>query len=134
MSLSSPQPPSSRPLAPHLQIYRPQLTSILSIMHRLTGMGLSCGALLIVVWLGALAMGQEHYYGVTGWLSSPLGTTLLFGWAFCFYFHFANGIRHLFWDMGWGYELKTVYRSGWIVVCSAFGFTLLTFWKILYHS
>jgi succinate dehydrogenase / fumarate reductase cytochrome b subunit len=120
--------PPSRPLSPHLQIYRPQLTSVLSIFHRFTGIGLMGGTIPLVVWLGAIAMGHATYLTVTLWFSCPLGITLLLGWAFCFYFHLANGIRHLFWDLGWGYDLKTVYRSGWSVVGISFGLTALTFW------
>ena len=116
-----------RPLSPHLQVYRPQLTSMLSITHRLTGIALSFGSILLVIWAGALAMGPEAYYAISQWLTCPLGITLLMGWAFCFYFHLANGIRHLFWDWGWGYELGSVYRSGWIVVGLAVLLTILTY-------
>lgn len=65
------------------------------------------------------------------WFSSPLGVTMLLGWAFCFYFHLCNGIRHLFWDIGWGFELETAYRSGWLVVGVTLGLTVLTFWWML---
>lgn len=129
-----PLSPPPRPLSPHLQVYRPQLTSILSIIHRFTGMALMLGTIPLVMWLGAIAMGQATYLTVSLWFSSPLGITMLLGWAFCFYFHLANGIRHLFWDMGWGFELKDVYRSGWIVVSISFGLTFFTFWWVLYPS
>jgi succinate dehydrogenase / fumarate reductase cytochrome b subunit len=132
MTLVTPSPAQSRPLAPHLQVYRPQLTSVLSIMHRLTGIALSLGTIPLVIWLGAIAMGQEAYQTISIWFSSPLGITLLLGWAFCFYFHLANGIRHLFWDIGWGYDLKDVYLGGWMVVGCTFGLTILTFWWIVY--
>lgn len=127
---TSPPPTPSRPLSPHLQVYRPQLTSVLSIMHRFTGMGLTLGTIPLVIWLGAIAMGQGPYMTVCLWLSAPLGVTLLLGWAFCFYFHLANGIRHLFWDMGWGFHLTHVYRSGWLVAGVSLGLTFLTFWWI----
>lgn len=128
----TPSSPPSRPLSPHLQIYRPQLTSVLSFLHRLTGIALSLGSIPLVVWLGSIAMGRQAYMTVFSWLTSPLGTTMLLGWAFCFYYHLANGIRHLFWDMlGWGYDLKAAYRNGWIVVGFAFTLTLLTFWAML---
>jgi len=123
---------SLRPLSPHLQIYRPQLTSVLSIIHRITGMGLSFGAPIFAVWLSTLAMGQSTYDAFCSWFSYPLGKTLLMGWAFCFYFHLANGIRHLFWDIGWGYELKHVYQSGWTVIGVACGLTAFTFWKMVH--
>ena len=131
MSTSAPDSPHSRPLAPHLQIYRPQITSVLSIIHRLTGIALTLGTVPLVIWLGALAMGPQEYFIISLWYSSPLGITMLLGWAFCFYFHLVNGIRHLFWDIGWGYELETVYRSGWTVIILTTGLTLLTFWWVL---
>ena len=130
-------PPSSvqpRPLSPHLQVYRPQLTSVLSILHRFTGMALSAGTLPMVIWLGSIAIGQETYLNASMWFASPLGVTLMLGWAFCFYFHLANGIRHLFWDMGVGFELLTVYRTGWIVVGFSTCLTLLTFWWMVAPS
>ena len=131
MSTSSPVPPHSRPLSPHLQVYRPQITSVLSIFHRLTGIALTLGTIPLVVWLGALAMGPQEFLTLSLWYSSPIGITMLLGWAFCLYFHLINGIRHLFWDIGWGYELETVYRSGWTVIVLTAGLTLLTFWWVL---
>ena len=122
---------SLRPLSPHLQVYRPQLTSVLSIFHRLTGIALSLGTIPLMMWLGAIAMGQEAYLIVLGWFSCPLGITMLLGWAFCFYFHFANGIRHLFWDIGWGFDLNNVYRGGWTVIGFSLGLTVFTFWWVL---
>lgn len=121
----------TRPLSPHLQVYRPQITSILSILHRMTGMGLSFGTLFLVLWLGSIAQGPSAYLTVSLWFTSPLGQTMLFGWAFCFYFHLANGIRHLCWDLGWGFELTSVYRSGWAVITIATALTAITFlWMI----
>ena len=122
---------SLRPLSPHLQVYRPQLTSVLSIFHRLTGIALSLGVVPLMMWLGAISMGQEAYLIVLGWFSCPLGITMLLGWAFCFYFHFANGIRHLFWDIGWGFDLNNVYRGGWTVIGFSLGLTVFTFWWVL---
>lgn len=126
--------PPARPIAPHLQVYRPQLTSVLSIIHRFTGIALSLGTIPLVIWLGSIAEGPKAYQATSLWFSSSFGITCLFGWAFCFYFHLANGIRHLFWDIGWGYELKNVYRSGWMVVGFAFGLTFLTFLWVLNAS
>lgn len=131
MSLITPSSACPRPLSPHLQVYRLQLTSVLSIIHRFTGISLSLGTIPLVLWLGATAMGPQAYLTASRWLSSSLGITMMLGWAFCFYFHLANGIRHLFWDMGWGYELKDVYRSGWTVVSVSLGLTLFTFWWML---
>jgi len=131
MTRTAPLSPPSRPIAPHLQVYRLQLTSVLSIIHRFTGMILGLGTIPLVIWLGSIAGGPKVYQTTFLWFSSSFGVFFLFGWAFCFYFHLANGIRHLFWDIGWGYELKDVYRSGWMVVGFAFGLTILTFLWVL---
>jgi succinate dehydrogenase / fumarate reductase, cytochrome b subunit len=92
--------PASRPLSPHLQIYRPQITSVLSISHRATGLALSLGTLLLVWWLVALARGPEAFASVQSFVGSWLGRLLLLGWTFSLFFHLANGIRHLCWDAG----------------------------------
>lgn len=106
----------NRPLSPHIQIYRPQLTSVLSITHRLTGMALSVGSLLIVAWLIAGAAGSVPYLRLLGFMQSWVGLVLLFGWTFAIFFHLCNGLRHLIWDAGRGFELRTIYASGWSVV------------------
>jgi succinate dehydrogenase cytochrome b subunit len=105
-----------RPLSPHLQIYRPQLTSVLSILHRATGVALCVGTLLLVYWLIALAAGPDSYDVARGLIGSWLGRLLLFGWTLSFFYHLANGVRHLAWDAGYGFELPAVYASGWVVV------------------
>jgi succinate dehydrogenase / fumarate reductase cytochrome b subunit len=119
----------NRPLSPDLQIYRPQLTSVLSITHRLTGIALSIGSLLLVCWLIAAAAGPSAYTTIHGFLASWLGLLLLLGWTFSFFFHLCNGIRHLFWDAGCGFNLQTIYASGWAVVAISIGLTL-TAWII----
>jgi len=113
-----------RPLSPDLQIYRPQLTSVLSITHRLTGIALSIGSPLLVCWLIAAAAGPATYATLHGFLASWLGLLLLLGWTFSFFFHLCNGIRHLFWDAGYGFDLQTIYASGWAVVAISIGLTL----------
>jgi succinate dehydrogenase / fumarate reductase cytochrome b subunit len=113
-----------RPLSPDIQIYRPQLTSVLSITHRLTGIALSIGAPLLVCWLIAAAAGPSAYATLHGFLASWLGLLLLLGWTFSFFFHLCNGIRHLFWDAGYGFDLQTIYASGWAVVAISIGLTL----------
>lgn len=115
-----------RPLSPHLQIYKPQLTSILSILHRLTGIGLTLAAFGLVYWLWALAMGPEHYQVALRLFQSPFGKILLFSATFAFYYHLTNGIRHLVWDLGYGYDLLTIYRSGWSVITISILLTLYT--------
>lgn len=106
----------NRPLSPHIQIYRPQLTSVLSITHRLTGVALSAGSLLIVAWLVAGAAGPTAYHDLLSFMRSWIGLLLLFGWTFSVFFHLCNGLRHLVWDAGRGFELRTIYASGWSVV------------------
>ncbi len=118
--------PYPRPLSPHLQIYRPQLTSILSILHRMTGVALAVGLLMLVCWLSALASGEAAFAHLNRFYTSPLGLFLLMGWTFALYYHLANGIRHLCWDMEWGFDLKTTYLSGWIVVGVSIVGTILT--------
>jgi succinate dehydrogenase / fumarate reductase cytochrome b subunit len=114
-----------RPLSPHLQVYRPQITSVMSILHRLTGIALAVGTLLLVWWLVAAAAGPDSFATAQGFIGSVLGRILLFGWSWALFYHLCNGIRHLAWDAGWGFELKTVYRSGWIAVAASAGLTLI---------
>lgn len=115
----------NRPLSPHLQIYRPQLTSVLSILHRLTGIALAAGTLLLVWWLVAVAAGPAAFETVQGFIGSWFGRALLLGWSYALFYHLANGIRHLAWDAGWGFELKTVYLTGWTVIWASVVLTLL---------
>tara|TARA_R110002096_G_scaffold152214_6_gene315217 strand:- start:596 stop:982 length:387 start_codon:yes stop_codon:yes gene_type:complete len=117
---------SSRPLSPHLQIYRPQLTSTLSITHRATGIVLSLGAVVLTYWLLALAGGETSYAAARGLLGSLPGLLALAAWAFSFYYHLCNGVRHLFWDIGVGFELKSVYASGYTVIGVSVVLTLAT--------
>ena len=121
--------PQQRPLSPHLQIYKPQLTSVLSITHRATGMFLSFGALLLITWLVAIALGLETYLIITDFFNSILVQLLLIGLTFSLYYHLANGIRHLVWDCGFGFELPKAYLSGWLVVAFSIIATTLT-WVI----
>jgi succinate dehydrogenase / fumarate reductase, cytochrome b subunit len=107
-----------RPLSPHLQIYRPQLTSVLSITHRATGVALSVGTLLLVWWLVAAANGPEAYDNVQRFLGSWIGLVLLFGWSVALFYHLCNGLRHLWWDTGRGLDLPSVYASGWAVLAA----------------
>ena len=108
--------PVHRPLSPHLQVYKPQLTSVMSILHRATGIALSVGALYLVGWVVFAAADRDTYVHFQSFNTSILGRIFLGGWLFCAFYHLCNGIRHLFWDMGYGFELKDAYRSGWIVV------------------
>jgi succinate dehydrogenase / fumarate reductase cytochrome b subunit len=116
---------ASRPLSPHLQIYRPQITSVLSISHRATGLALSVGTLLLVWWLVALARGPEAFASAQSLVGSWFGWLLLLGWTFSLFFHLANGIRHLCWDAGYGFEIKTATISGWVVVAASAALTVI---------
>lgn len=119
-------PMAKRPLSPHLQIYKPQLTSVLSITHRLTGIYLCASVLGILSWIYALASSPECFYATTGFWNGTLGKLIIFSWCVCFYYHLSNGIRHLFWDVGRGFDLPSVYRSGWLVVSATVFLSLLT--------
>ena len=110
---------SDRPLSPHLQVYKPQLTSVLSILHRATGIMMAIGAVVIALWFQGITMGEEIYDCISQWLSSPVGKGLLVIWTACTSYHLFNGIRHLFWDYGYGYDLSIVYLSGKLVVAAA---------------
>jgi succinate dehydrogenase / fumarate reductase cytochrome b subunit len=118
-----------RPLSPHLQIYRPQLTSVMSIMHRITGVALALGAIVLVWWLVAGAIGERYFEFVQGFLRSWLGLLILFGWSVALFYHLLNGVRHLFWDAGYGFELKQAYASGYAVLAGAAALTVLA-WAI----
>ena len=114
-----------RPLSPHLQVYRWQITNTLSILHRLTGVGLGIGTLALTWWLVAAAAGPEYYAMVVGWLTSWLGRLVMLGFTWALFYHLCNGIRHLFWDAGRGFELDTVNRTGWAVVVLSVVLTLV---------
>ncbi|SDX06417.1 succinate dehydrogenase subunit C [Albimonas donghaensis] len=90
----------NRPLSPHLSIYRPQWTSIMSIAHRITGCALSLGAILVVWWLLAAASGPDYFATADGFLTSWIGNLIMFGSLFALCFHACNGVRHLIWDLG----------------------------------
>jgi succinate dehydrogenase / fumarate reductase cytochrome b subunit len=118
--------PPDRPLSPHLQVYRPQITSVLSILHRITGVILTLGTLLLTWWLVAAAYGPEAFATAQGALGSILGQLVLWGLTFAVFYHLGNGIRHLAWDFGWGFELSQLRTSGIVVVAFAAGATLVT--------
>ena len=120
-----------RPLSPHLQIYRPQLTSVLSILHRVTGSAAVVGSLLLCGWIMAASMGEQKYNDYTALLGTPVGILLLIGFSWAVFYHLCNGIRHLVWDTGQGLELKQAYASGWAVVIASFVLTGLC-WGAVY--
>jgi succinate dehydrogenase / fumarate reductase cytochrome b subunit len=116
---------TTRPRSPNVQIYRPQLTSVLSFSHRVTGLFLSLGAVLLVAWLVCAAAGEEAFAPLQAFIGSWIGLILLFLRTFSLFYHLCNGIRHLFWDGGYGFQLRTIYLSGWSVVIASILLTLL---------
>jgi succinate dehydrogenase / fumarate reductase cytochrome b subunit len=121
-----PRPTTSRPrpLSPNIQIYRPQLTSVLSILNRMTGMLLSACAVVLVVWLVAAARGPQIYAPVQTAIASWIGQIVLFGATFAFFLHLCGGIRHLVWDTVHGFELRSIYISGWAVLAASVVLTI----------
>jgi len=114
---------NSRPLSPHLQIYRWQLTMFLSILHRITGFGLAMGAFLAVWWLMAALGGAKSFDQFHDFTHSLIGQLMLAGWLFSLSFHFLNGLRHLVWDTGRWLTLKGAYASGYAVLFGAIAMT-----------
>ncbi len=105
-----------RPLSPHLLVYKPQLTSMLSILHRATGVALIVGTLMVAWWLVAAAIGEDAYNGARDFANSPLGTLMIFGWSVALFYHLSNGIRHLFWDLGYLFKIENAYKAGYFVL------------------
>lgn len=122
-------PERSRPLSPHLQIYKPQITSILSILHRITGVINMGGLLILAAWLIAASISDNAYAQMQWLMGSLLGMAALVVWSWTVFYHLCNGIRHLFWDMGIGFEIAQVTRSGQIVLLVSGLLTVIT-WAI----
>ncbi len=123
---------SKRPLSPHLQIYKPQITSVMSILHRLTGAFLSLGSLVMAYWFYAAAYDMESYEFVYNCFTSIIGRIALIAWSAAFYYHLCNGIRHMFWDMGKGFELDALRRTGLMVLAVSSILTSATWYYILF--
>ena len=120
------KPVAPRPVSPHISIYRWQITMVMSILHRATGLALFAGSAMIVVWLWSAAYAPAFYVTLHEGLSSFIGQFCLLGWVASFYYHLGNGIRHLFWDMGKGFALPVMRRSGLLVVAFAIVMTATT--------
>ena len=120
----------ARPLSPHLQIYKPQLTSGLSILHRMTGVALSFGLLVLVAWLVALAGGSENYAVFTTYAGTLLGQIILFGLTVAFFFHLCCGIRHLLWDAGLFLDIKGAYKTGYLALAACLVLTAIVWLNI----
>lgn len=118
-----------RPMSPHLQVYRPQLTSVLSIIHRGTGVGLAVGTVFMTWWLVAAALGPGPYEATKELYGSWLGLLVLFGFSVCLFYHMCNGIRHLLWDIGLLFEIEEVNQSGWLMLFAAVVLTVVA-WSV----
>ncbi len=120
----------SRPLSPHLSIYKPQISSVLSILHRMTGCALAFGLLIFVAWLVFLAGGEKPYTMFTDLCHTLVAQIFLVGFTFSFFYHFWNGIRHLIWDAGYALSIKGMNITGWFVVFISIFATVMTWLKI----
>ena len=125
-------PARIRPTSPHLDIYRWQIGNTLSILHRLTGVALAVGLFALCYWLVSLASGEPSYGAAVKLFASPLGLIGLMGWTFSFLYHFLNGIRHLLWDVGYGFERTQRHASGWFAILGAVCLTLCI-WLFIWH-
>jgi succinate dehydrogenase / fumarate reductase cytochrome b subunit len=126
-------PPHPRPLSPHLGIYRWQIGNTLSILHRLTGIVLALGLVALCYWLISLASGEESFRAAERTFASPVGLVSLIGWTFAFLYHLLNGVRHLFWDLGLGFERRQRHASGWFAVFGSIALTICV-WAVLWHG
>jgi succinate dehydrogenase / fumarate reductase cytochrome b subunit len=117
-------PARGRPTSPHVWIYRWQIGNTLSILHRFTGAALALGLIALSYWFVSLAGGPDSYAAAARLFASPLGLAILLGWTFSFLFHLLNGVRHLFWDAGRGFERTQRHVSGWLAVLGAIALTL----------
>ena len=114
-----------RPLSPHLMDYRLDFTTVLSGLHRITGLGLGIGTLLLTWWLVAAATSADAFATVQGFIGSPIGLLMLFGWTFSLFFHLCNGIRHLAWDLGLGFEKAQYIASGYVAAAASVALTVV---------
>ena len=121
----------NRPLSPHLQVFRPLITMVMSILHRITGGALYFGTLLVAWWLIAAAAGPNTFAHAQGFFGSIIGQIILFAFTAALFYHLCNGIRHLFWDAGIGFELETASKSGYFVLIAAAVLTVVV-WVIGY--
>ncbi len=117
-----------RPLSPHLSIYRWPITMVLSILHRMTGIALSLGFVMLAVWLFDIASGPDAYAAFQKYVNTVVGKLLLIGWSFAFFYHLSNGVRHLYWDTGRGLEKEQATRSAWLTLIMAVALTAVFWW------
>jgi succinate dehydrogenase / fumarate reductase cytochrome b subunit len=125
--------PQDRPLSPHLQVYRLPLTALTSISHRLTGIALFLGSLLLVGWLWAVAYDGAYFDFWSDIATHWAAKVVLIGWSFALFYHMANGVRHLFWDAGKGFDVACATKSGVVVIMVAIGMTFAV-WCALFQQ
>lgn len=123
----------NRPLSPHLQVFRPLITMVMSILHRITGAALYFGTLLVAWWLIAAASGPDYFALVDGFFGSFLGRLILFGYTWALVHHMLGGLRHFVWDMGAGFELPVANRMAWATIIGSVVLTILI-WVIGYMA
>ena len=119
----------NRPLSPHLTIHKKVLTAVFSIFHRITGIGLSIGSILIAIWVSFIALGPNYFFIFESFAETLIFKIILFLWTMGVFYHLFNGIRYLFWTYGLGMELKTVYTSGYVILGLTFIATIFV-WVI----
>ena len=119
----------NRPLSPHLTIHKKVLTAVFSLFHRITGIGLSIGSILISIWISLIALGPNYFFIFESIAETLIFKIILFLWTLGVFYHLFNGIRYLFWAYGLGMELKTVYTSGYIIFVLTF-VTTIFLWVI----
>ncbi len=120
---------SKNPLSPHLQIYRWQISSLISITHRITGILNFLGLIFISAWISSAGIGENLFEYFSVFLKSFIGRFILIGFTWSISYHLLSGIRHLFWDLGYGYEIKTANFSGILVILSSLILTIVL-WMI----
>ena len=120
-----PMPMNERPLSPHLQIYKLELPMVLSGLHRITGIALSVGSILLVAWISSAVYSAEAFASMNRFLGGYIGQFVLFGWTFSLIYHSVSGVRHLIWDTGRLLEVRQIYSSSKIVLTIAIVLTLL---------
>lgn len=119
---------SERPLSPHISIYRWPITMALSILHRATGIAMSVGLIVLVAWLFDAASGPDAYAAFLAIMDSAIGRLALIAWSLAFFYHLSNGVRHLIWDSGRGFEKVDANRSSWLVLVATVALTALFWW------
>lgn len=123
-----------RPISPHLSIYKPQITSVMSITHRITGVFLLLGLFVDTSWLVALSCSEESFNYVNGFMTSFIGKVIMLGFIFSIFYHLCNGIRHLFWDFGKGLDIEIATKSGIFVIAISVVLATATFISFISHG